>query len=261
MKNKNNSLIDTAIEVGSTSVGAITGMVAGNVVIGGAVGAAVGSYWGSVLTPIITDLAKRLLSPKELERMKLVQKLAKKKYLEKIDKKCKLRDDLSKEQLTQIAEGILLTSRDSYEEKKIPLLANLVATAPFTSTPIENLTQTLQEAERLSYRQLSLLAIIYKNNYGDEIGLSNLPFIEEKNKHFNEYIKGTYQDLNLMVVDGIIAMVVSNDAGPAMASGVNFIIPSKLKLLYPGDLLVDGLGLSGISNDDLKPLENALKTV
>jgi len=103
------------------------------------------------------------------------------------------------------------------------------------------------------------LAIIDKNEYDQGIGLSDLPFFKKKNKHFDEYVKGIYQDLNLMVVDGIIAMIVSNEAGPMMASGVNFIVPSKLKLLYPGDLLVNGLGLSGIASEELQPLENTLK--
>lgn len=226
VKNDNKSLDDTVIEVGSNAVGGAVGAVAGSL-LGGPVGAAVGGYWGTVFTPVITNLAKRLLSPQELERMELVQKLGKKKFEENIDKGCKVREDLSKEKLTQLAEGILLTSRDAYEEKKIPLLANLVATAPFTSTPIENMTQTLHEAERLSYRQLCLLAIIDRNEYGEGIGLSNLPFIKEKNKHHNEYVEGIYQDLNLMIVDGIIALISSFKAGPMVASGVNLLFPQN----------------------------------
>ncbi|MFA6602689.1 MAG: hypothetical protein WCT01_02690 [Candidatus Shapirobacteria bacterium] len=129
-KNKNKLLDDTTLEVGSNAIGSAVGMITGGV-IGGPVGAAVGSYWGTVFTPVITNLAKRLLSPQELERMELVQKLGKKKFEENINKGCKVRKDVSREQLTQLAEGILLTSRDAYEEKKIPLLANLVATTPF----------------------------------------------------------------------------------------------------------------------------------
>lgn len=249
---------NTAIEVGSSAGGAVIGAVAGGM-IGGPIGAAVGSYWGTVITPVIEYLAKRMFSPKELERMELVQKLGKKIYDENIRKGCKSREDITEEQFTQLAEGILLTSREAYEEKKIPFLANLIATVPFTSTPIENMMQTLHEAERLSYRQLCLLAIIDRNEYGEGIDLSNLPFIKEEKKHHNEFAEGIYQDLNLMVVDGIIAMIVSHEAGPMMSSGVNFIVPSKLNLLYPGVLLVNGLGLSGVQDDELSPIIKILK--
>lgn len=259
IKDSRRQINNTAIEVGSSASGAVIGAMAGSV-IGGPIGAAVGSYWGTVITPVIEYLAKRMFSPKELQRMELVQRLGRKIYDENIRKNCKVRDDLSREQLTQLAEGILLTSREAYEEKKIPFLANLVATVPFTSTPIENMMQTLHEAERLSYRQLCLLAIINRNEYGEGIDLSSLPFIKEEKKHHNEFAEGIYQDLNLMVVDGIIAMIASHEAGPMMSSGVNFVIPSKLELLYPGVLLVNGLGLSGISNKELQPLIDLLKT-
>lgn len=255
---KNKLLDDTLLEVGSNAGGVLVGVVAGSI-IGGNVGLEVGALWGTLITPIITAYAKRLLSPKELERMELVQKLGKKIYEENIKKGSKVHEDFAKDKFSQLAEGVLLTSRNAYEEKKIPLLANLVATAPFTSTPIENMTQTLHEAERLSYRQLCLLAVIDRNEYGEGINLSKEPFIKEKKKHYDEFTEGIYQDLNLMVVDGIIALIVSREAGPMMASGVNYIVPSKLNLLYPGVLLVNGLGLSGIPNNELQPLINALK--
>jgi hypothetical protein len=221
--------------------------------IGGPVGSVLGSYWGAVVTPVMANLAKRLLSPKELERMELVQKLGLKKFDENIRKGCKLRTDIQIKKFSELAEGILLTSRNAYEEKKIPLLVNLIANAPFTNTPLENMTQTLHEAERMSYRQLCLLAIIDKQEYGD-IGLRSLPFGKEKAKHLNEFARGVYQDLNLMIVDGVIAMIISKEVGPVIASGVGTIVPSELVLLYPGDLLVNGLELAGIPESEKKPL-------
>jgi len=238
-----------ALSLGASTIGAAVSFQ---------VGGAEGVMIGSALTAVVKDIGRRLLSPKEISRIERVRREAEEKIIANLNKGSKPRKDLRKELLEELLEGTLLLARKTYEEKKLPYISNLLATTPFTNTPIENMSHTLQVAERLSYRQLCLLAIIDKQEYGD-IGLSNKPFNEEKGKHHNELAKGIYQDLNLMIVDGIIAMVVSKEAGAMMAAGVGFIVPTELKLLYPGDLLVNGMGLSGIPSSETKPLIKMLK--
>ena len=261
-KKKTPIVENTSIEAVSAAGGVLFGMAVGNAV-GGSVGAAVGGYWGAVVTPVMASLAKSLLIPRQLERMERVHELGKQKYKAALEKGSRPRAGISFEEYVQFTEGILLTSKDTYEEKKIPLLANLVAHTPFTNTPIDNMLQTLHEAERLSYRQLCLLSVIDHNDYErdrEQLALSKVPFRNEKDKHLNELAEGVYQDLNLMVVDGIIAMVASEEAGAMMASGAQFITPYDLRLLYPGRLLVNGLELAGISKDETLPLIDVLRS-
>ncbi len=252
---------NTSIETATSAGGAVFGMIVGNA-IGGPEGVLLGGYWGTVVTPIITSLAKTYLLPRELKRMELVYNLGKEKYNKLLKQGAKHRKDILLEQSICLTEGILLKSKDSYEEKKIPLLANLVAHSPFTNTPIDNMLQTLHEADRLSYRQLCLLSIIDSNGYGKDrikLKLSKSPFIEEKNKHLNELALGVYQDLNLMIVDGII-MIANENSNAMMAAGTQYIVPYNLRLLYPGTLLVNGLELSSIPDCDINPLIKILKS-
>ncbi|MFH1244454.1 MAG: hypothetical protein V1487_02710, partial [bacterium] len=187
-----------------------------------------------------------------------VRNLAIKKYHE-IEKFSKPRSNIPMSDLEALVEGTLLATRNSYEERKVPLLANLIAKAPFTNTPIENLNHTLVEAERLTYRQLCILKVIDKNQWKGELNLSDVPFQDEEHKQFNEYAEGVYQDINLLIVNGIVGMMSENGKYAMMASGTGLIVPATLRTLYPGRLLVNGLELSGISDTEVSTLIEILR--
>lgn len=235
-----------------------SGSALGGALVGGIIGGPPGAYVGAVITPIATNIVKGLLGPKEIMRVDKVRDMAIQKYQE-IKKKSPLRKDVSVEDLAPLVEGTLLSARNAYEEKKVPLLANLVAKAPFTNTPIDNLNQTLLQAERMSYRQLCLLAIIESNSWKGEWDLSAKPFKDEEQKHFKEIAEGIYSDLNLMIADGTIAMTSEGRKSIMMSAGVGFIVPALLIPLYPGRLLVNGLELSSIPHSELDYLAAELR--
>ncbi len=249
VSDKNNENIETAIEVGSSVVGAGTGLV-----IAGPPGAVL----GAIITPIASNVLKRYLTSREKSRIQKVVDLANKRFEENIDKGAGMRKDLDKKQFQELTEGLLLKAKDMYEEKKIPLVANLLAATPFTNTPLVNMNQTLIYAEQLSYRQLCLIAII-GNGWGEKIGLTNKPLSkQDKSKHYDEIVEGVYSDLNHLVVLGLVGQVFTKGAGPAIASGMYQIAPAYLDLLYPGRLLYNGMVLGMLSAEELDPLIKVL---
>lgn len=235
-----------------------SGGALGGVIVGAVIGGPPGAYIGSVVGPVVTSVVKGLIGPKEKERVERVHELAKLKYI-KLSEKSLLRKDISYEKLTTLIEGTLLSARSSYEEKKVPLLANLVAVAPFTNTPIDNLNQTLNQAERMTYRQLCLLAIVERNHWKGELELSSRPFYQEESKKNHELSEGVYQDLNLMIVDGTLGMTSDDGKSIMMSSGVGYVVPARLIPMYAGRLLINGLDLYSIPDTDLKPLIQVLK--
>lgn len=242
-----NLLVDTGAS--------ITGASAGLLIAGPA-----GAIIGATTTPILADIFKRLLSVNERSRIEKVSSIALRLIKNKLDRGTKPVSNAKNKKIGELFEGMLLTAKDTYEEKKIPFLAQLFATAPFTNTPIENMLQTLITSEQLSYRQLCLIAIIGHNEWGNPYKLADKPlFSEAKRKFPDEQCQGIYQDLNYLIVVGIIGQVLEEHAGPAMSSGVQFIVPSQLILLYPGKLLYNGMQLDNIEKNDLDRIIAALK--
>lgn len=244
---------DLSIDAAASAVGVKVGFLVGGVP---------GALAGAIINPVISDIGKRLLSKKEKTRMEIVVSLAKKIIKEKIEKGAKPIPDKDIKSLQELSEGVLLTARQSYEEKKLPLLASLVATAPFTSTPEGNMVQTLIYAEQLSYRELCVLAVIGWNEWEKPSKLSNqsLYSLKEKKSLPDEKTQGIYEDINHLLVLGIIGQVFDKETGgPAVASGSLFITPASLVLLYPGKLLFNGMQLDDVIEEDFSEIVEVLK--
>jgi hypothetical protein len=75
--------------------------------------------------------------------------------------------------LEELAEGTLLAAKDTYEKKKLPLIATLLANAYFTPSPVANLVDALHTAEMLSYRELCILAVVWPQDPWDGPPLTN----------------------------------------------------------------------------------------
>lgn len=247
---------DITIDSGASVAGAGVGLV-----VAGPVGAII----GAVTTPVLTDVLHRMLSRNEKSRIEKVADLAKQQIQEKIKAGVKPTVNAESEKVKDLFEGTLLAAKDAYEEKKIPLLANLFASAPFSQTPINNLVQALISAEQLSYRQLCVLSVIgTENNWGKLSTLADKPlFHGSSSRGLSSYplpeTQGIYEDLNNLMVLGIIGQVFSEDAGPAVASGSALISPSKLRLMYPGLLLYDAMQLESIDKKDYQEIVDILK--
>jgi hypothetical protein len=216
-----------------------------------------GAVVGLAVESVAEDVVKRFLSPKELTRIEKVLELAAIKHDEHIKKGLALRDDIDRDKYEEFFEGMLLKARESHEEKKIPLLANLFARVPFTNTPIENMMQTLIYAEQLSYRQLCILSVIQFAVFRSSL-LSNSEYRDIRKQRPDEKTEGIFQDMFYMMRQGFIGQ--SRDEGRSL---INITIPADIMpayvvLLYPGMLLYNGLDLVSVEEVDRKSIIDVL---
>lgn len=252
MKQKNQSAKKIVIETVSGVAGAGVGLV-----LVGPVGALI----GGATAPILADVLQRFLSEREKSRVERVAEIANKLIKKQINSGSKPTANAKNKKIAELFEGTLLAAKDEYEYKKIPLLANLFAKAPFTNTPIDNNIQTLILAEQLSYRQLCVISVIGQNQWGNSFRLSTrpLPFSLTGRGSPNEKTQGIYEDVNYLLVLGIIGQVFHKGERPAIASGTHFIAPANLILLYPGRLLFNGMLLEQVNKKCINEVINALK--
>lgn len=156
----------TGGEVAGAAVGGALGL------IGGPVGIAAGAAGGVIATRIFrrigSEVHSRWLSPREHSRVGGAFALAAAAIKFRLDAGESLRDDwfvaaegTDRSEAEEGLEGVLKAAADAYEERKVPYLANLYASAAFRrdiSAPYFN--ALLQLANRCTWRQLVLMALL-----------------------------------------------------------------------------------------------------
>jgi hypothetical protein len=219
---------------------------------GAAVGAAIGSVMpgpggaalGGVVAGVIGDVTNRLLSEHEASRVSVVLESAAATVAEQEG------DPVHESaELGPMFEGTLLAARDAYEEKKLPLLANLFATAPFTSTPVVNMLGSLQLVSTLSYRQLCILAIIrpYEPWPGPELTKQTIGELLQAN--FAEAEQGLLYDLIDLYERGLVVATLGGNITFQPYADVSV---SDMMLSYPAMLVHNGARLRAtIPDEDL----------
>lgn len=225
--------------------------------IGAAIGGPVGGVIGAIITPITEDVLTRILSVKEKDRIEKVKGYAISEITRSLQSGSIPKNDFDTKSAAELFEGVLLKAKSTYEEKKLPYIANLFACAPFTSTPIENINQSLIIAEQLSYRQLCILSVIDKTQFYN-LGLSDKPLREEVLKINNEVFSGVYQDIVGLQLHGLIGQCKKSGL-VTLDSYVGFVVPSELFLYHPGRLLCNGMKLSAIPESDTEKLIEILQ--
>lgn len=138
-------------------LGATVGAQAGDAVMGAMV--------GETLAQVGDDFVQRVLSPRQEQRVATVLDLAGERITREIADGQWIRDDGFFEaphlDATEAFEGVLLVARDEHEAKKLPYMANLLATISFSeriTVDVANLA--IREAESMSWLQMCLLAIV-----------------------------------------------------------------------------------------------------
>lgn len=236
-------LIEYGAEVAGAAVGGALGFLAG-----GPLGAAGAGTVGVLITRSIAQAADKVMSERELIRVGAVAGIAANHIRERIELGDIPRSDFftherqSQDTGTQLFEGILLKARDEYEEKKIQYLgrffANLVFAQGVSSSVASLLIKTF---ERLTYRQLVLLALIHRQGLIDVQNLRGqshpLPELEA--------LKREEMDLH-----------DSNFGSVGLVHGIGSY---EDKLSPLGAVLVELGELSRISEDDTKTILKLLE--
>lgn len=157
------------IESGSELSGAMAGAAIG--LIGGPPGALAGAAAGVALTHTFrwvgSELRQRVLGPREEVRVGGAYAIALARIDERIHEGEPLRPGFAEEQskrrsvAEELLEGTLLMAARSYEERKIPLLGRMYASLAMTWDITTGYAHfLLRLADRLTYRQLVMLAIV-----------------------------------------------------------------------------------------------------
>ena len=134
---------------------------------GAAIGGAAGAAASIALKRLGSEIASRVLGPREEVRVGYVLASASAQIRQRIANGEGLRDDgffdssvANRSQAEEVAESILLKSQREPEEKKLPYIANMLANIAFDENVNALLAhQVVKVAEQLSYRQLCILKV------------------------------------------------------------------------------------------------------
>lgn len=160
---KPRELIRSGSDLAGAAVGSALGFFAA-----GPGAAAVSGAVGVVVTRCLTSIAERFMSGRERIRVGSVAAFALSRINERIKSGHIPRGDsffLERSGVRpdgeQLLEGVLLKARDEYEEKKLKYMGNFFANLAFTdSVSVHTASLLLKQTERLTYRQMCLLALI-----------------------------------------------------------------------------------------------------
>ena len=164
-ENKSLALIRTGAETFGAAIGGAISL------LGGPLGAIGGSIAGVLISKGLSDFADRFLSNREQARAGAAAGLIILGVQEKIDNGLSVRqddffnsDEINRSKAEELFEGILLKCKNEFEEKKIKYISNIYKNVAFdNSINPENANQVLNSAQKFSYRQLSILALIGQN--------------------------------------------------------------------------------------------------
>lgn len=201
------------------------------------------------------ELSKRLLGPRELTRIGATLALAAQEISERIKNGETIRSDgffdsneLGRSKADELAESVLLKSQREPEEKKIPLLAHLLANVSFRPEISVSLgEQMIKVADSLTYRQLCILRLSAAKN-GNL--LRKTDYREQGN-----FTRDLYQLLHEcfdLYNRGFISF------GNNAVLGMTEINPSQMTIQGLGVDIYNWMELSQIPTSDLTPISDVL---
>lgn len=154
-------LVQSASAVGGALAGTALTLVAGPFV-----GSASGELTARVLLRIGAEIEKRLLGPRQEQRIAEAYRVTADAIAERLNAGEPPRSDGFFEPTDhgdsaadELLEGVLLTAADEWEARKVPYIARLFSSVSFDpSVSVPESTYLLKLADRLTYRQFTLLS-------------------------------------------------------------------------------------------------------
>jgi len=245
---KAKSLVISGVELASGAIAGALGFLAA-----GPAGAAAAGAGGVVVSKTLSrmgdELSERLLGPRERVRIGATMAIAANEISERIKKGEKIRsdgffekNDPGRSNADELAESVLLKSQKEPEEKKVPLLAHLLANIVFRQEiDIALGEQILKAVEQLTYRQLCILRLAARSQ---EFKLRDINYRGMKN-----FPRELYYDLyNRSFINN----------GSVAALGMTDLVPAKMSLQGLGVDIHNWMQLWQISDEDIKPLTDVL---
>lgn len=245
------------VKVGAEVVGGgLTGAAAG-FLIGGPAGSVVGGALGPVVKRGLLEFAQRLLSHREQVRVSAAAQFTLERFEALKAAGRPLRDDMphaEDPELAELLEGVLQKARNSYQEKKVRLIANIFADFAFAKgTSVDDAQAILSLVESLSYRQLVILEVFHEQR-------STLRTTDYRNERPASLTQlGVLEDAYQLSLRGLVLNQVAGATQADFMLGWHDVAPRHMRLTSLGTLLSTLTGAeSSIPEDDRRPIREAL---
>lgn len=247
-------LISNGSELAGGAIGGALGFFAAGPGGAAALGAG-GVVVSKTLNYVGSEISERLLGPRERTRIGATLALAVEEISNRIKKGESIRSDgffnedkSGRSNAEELAESVLLKSQREAEEKKIPLLAHLLANITFSSEMTVALGQQLIKAtDSLTYRQLCILRLVaMKENFS----LRKSDYRGEKS-----FTRDLYQIL-YECYDLYIRGFINN--GSSVALGMTDLNPSEMTVQGLGGDLHNWMRLWEIPMEEISPIAEVL---
>ncbi|MGD9929256.1 MAG: hypothetical protein AB7U05_04490 [Mangrovibacterium sp.] len=248
------SIIDKGSEVGGSVAGAAIGLaIAGPV--GAISGAVVGPLISVAFKKIGTEIAEKIMGPREQARVGATYTLALDKIAKMLDSGTIVRGDdffspqeKDRSKSESILEGTLLKVRNEYEEKKINCYSNFVANLSFDSSiSFEKGNALLRILEQLSYRQIAILSYFSKiDNLSTERWMISFKDKEEL---------GEYQDFYFELMD-----IYNKQLLQQTGNGISMSV-SSLGISPLGKTMCNLIGIDEIDEDDKLKVAKTIESI
>jgi len=251
------SKIERIIEWGGEIVGATSGAVIGTL-LGGPIGATIGAGGGLILQEVFvkagTEFSQRVLAPRERMRVGAATYYAIEAIKRKLEGEEHPRDDGFFEaelgfrsKADEILEGVLLKSKDAFEEKKIVHLGRFYANVAFSKEiSAERSSLFLYLFERLTFRQLCLIQVISQpHRY-------RLRASELSNKRIIPEAWAALQEIYEMTRMNLVRQEIASGGQVDLFWGLGAIAPQRLRLTSLGLDMNLYFSLNEIAKEDLE---------
>jgi hypothetical protein len=227
------------LALGSDIVGGIAGGVLG-FLVAGATGAILGGATGPLVKRAFGDFLERALSHKEKARVGGAAAVAIQRYEENLKLGMAPRTDLTEDSQAsraELTEGVLQKARNSYQEKKVRLLGNILANFHFIpGLSVDDGQEILNVVDELSHRQLLIL--------------ESLRLDEQRNWQTSNY-RGVplnlpkialLQEIYDLAIRGLVICKKDDAEMATFLLGWHDVAPYDLRLTAIGQLVVSLIG-------------------
>jgi hypothetical protein len=245
------------IALGAEVVGGAVGALQADAV-GGLAGALLGSVLGPAVSVVCGDIFNRVLTRKERTRMGAVLIAAHQRFQHNLQQGLLQveANDVNSGDGRELLEGVLSKARYAYREKKLRLLGNVYGNYPFVKEmPVDDAHQLLGLLEALSYRQITILAMIGRGEVAD---LKSSDYRDGS----RQTKMGTIAVLQEIYDLAQCALVICQARGADVydfLTGWHDVIPSNLRLAPLGKALELIAGLAEIAPDEYADVRRLLE--
>lgn len=168
MSSSARDLVGRGLEAAGSLIGGLIGVHSGDPTM-----AVLPAVVGATLGGVTSDVLSRHLSERERQRLDVLSSEIRERIQDRIDDGESVRSDgffqaklRGRSSAEELLEGVLLTARDTYEEKKLKHIANIFVDAAFTDRlDAGTVYWALKQGEDLTWDQFVLLAIVGSSDF------------------------------------------------------------------------------------------------